>query len=219
VVDYDPGEGTEDPALLPVQTFTPILGTLLLSPNPTVATSARRAVVDMLSEIRKASEGELESGLFGEEERRLLRDELLESVVIGMARLDMPDRPSSSHGDSDNRTQPQQHHQSNPYFPDVPSPSSPTSPRSNVGDLVTNAASQSIPTTTITDTDAGASGESSARAGSSPPDIRMTPSEDPEDMSEQAAMGRLSSMSLMAAITASGTKAIHVLIDVDLTIR
>ncbi|EIN07478.1 ARM repeat-containing protein [Punctularia strigosozonata HHB-11173 SS5] len=211
VVDYEPGEGTENPTLLPVQAFTPILGTLLLCPSPAVATSSRRAVVELLSEIRKADEGEVEPGLFGEEERHLFRQELLESVVVGMARLDVSDRPSSSHSDARGpalQTQPQ----TNPYFPDVPAapaastpasrsaPGSPTLARNAQG--VGGERAQGIPTTVVTDTDPAMTGQ--ARGGS-PADVRMTPSEDPDDASEQAAMGRLSSMSLMAAVTASGS--------------
>jgi serine/threonine-protein phosphatase 4 regulatory subunit 1 len=91
-----------------VQAFTPILGTLLLSPNGMVCDPARYAIVDFLSRIRKADEREEQernlgegqgleetededdypTGLFGTRERKIFRDEILQQVVIGMGRLD-----------------------------------------------------------------------------------------------------------------------------------
>ncbi|KAI0724058.1 hypothetical protein C8T65DRAFT_93958 [Cerioporus squamosus] len=56
------GTPTEDeegmPALVPVQAFTPILGTLLLSPNGIVGGSARYAVVELLRRLRHADQKE-----------------------------------------------------------------------------------------------------------------------------------------------------------------
>src|SRR5882762_11136546 len=90
-----------------VQAFTPILGTLLLSPNGMVDGPARYAVVEILNRMRKADEleererdtsdrqtrGQQEeedqdeddypSGLFGKTERKMFRDEILQQVVIG----------------------------------------------------------------------------------------------------------------------------------------
>lgn len=58
----DAGADTEwvnsGPALLSVQTFTPILGTLLLSPNPMVGGSARGAVVELLRRIKLSDDKE-----------------------------------------------------------------------------------------------------------------------------------------------------------------
>ncbi|KAF7966081.1 hypothetical protein HWV62_40190 [Athelia sp. TMB] len=97
--DWD-SEG--ETAFLPVQAFTPILGTLLLSPNAMVGGPTRFAVVDILSRIRKLDEREdhpdievaeeeedIYVGTLAREERRLLREELLQQVVIGIGRLDM----------------------------------------------------------------------------------------------------------------------------------
>ncbi|TBU65648.1 ARM repeat-containing protein [Dichomitus squalens] len=50
--DYDA------PTVVPVQAFTPILGTLLLSPNGIVGGSARYAVVELLRRLRRADERE-----------------------------------------------------------------------------------------------------------------------------------------------------------------
>ncbi|KAJ7156081.1 armadillo-type protein [Mycena crocata] len=97
-----------------VQAFTPILGTLLLSPNSKVGGAARYVVVNILSRMRKIdkresgasptttvsasdsdSEEEEESakdipvGLFGRQERLMFEHELLQQVVIGMGRLDV----------------------------------------------------------------------------------------------------------------------------------
>ncbi|KAJ7751950.1 hypothetical protein B0H16DRAFT_1723742 [Mycena metata] len=95
-----------------VQAFTPILGTLLLSPNSKVGGAARYVVVNILSRIRKLGEREsgtavsspstdgsqsdeedtvddIPVGLFGREERLMFEQELLQQVVIGMGRLDV----------------------------------------------------------------------------------------------------------------------------------
>ncbi|KAJ6630685.1 armadillo-type protein [Mycena sp. CBHHK59/15] len=99
-----------------VQAFTPILGTLLLSPNAKVGGAARYVVVNILSRIRRlnarepgsqvgvpapvASTSDSDSeeddstenipiGLFGPEERSMFEQELLQQVVIGMGRLDI----------------------------------------------------------------------------------------------------------------------------------
>ncbi|KAF5381042.1 hypothetical protein D9615_003870 [Tricholomella constricta] len=88
-----------------VQAFTPILGTLLLSANPLVGGAARNAIVDLLSRLKKADDMDagivVESvedddhqvewslGSFNKEEREMVRNEILQQVVIGMGRLDV----------------------------------------------------------------------------------------------------------------------------------
>ncbi|KAJ6547456.1 armadillo-type protein [Mycena capillaripes] len=101
-----------------VQAFTPILGTLLLSPNSKVGGAARYVVVNILARMRKLDEKEsgttdvssrsrllsvpdsdseeeedlekdIPVGLFGREERLMFEQELLQQVVIGMGRLDV----------------------------------------------------------------------------------------------------------------------------------
>jgi serine/threonine-protein phosphatase 4 regulatory subunit 1 len=100
------------PIALSVQAFTPILGTLLLSSNAMVSGPARHTVVDLLARLRTAGEAEAAGGtpdaMFGAHERRLLEDELLEQVVIGMGRLDyayaaehVPDSPAADPDDMD----------------------------------------------------------------------------------------------------------------------
>lgn len=117
------------------QAFTPILGTFLLSPSGKVGGAARYAVVDILCKIRKVDKREVRTrnsdgsphpshspdgsgtesdsdeetdlavGLFGPEERAMLKHELLHQVVIGIGRLDvdgLPDEADTrvSHGNS-----------------------------------------------------------------------------------------------------------------------
>lgn len=92
-------------ATISVQAFTPILGTLLLSPNPQIGGAARYAVVDLLERMRKADDTKADSltltrrngdvdfslvtGLFGPRERAMFQDEILQQVVIGMGHLDI----------------------------------------------------------------------------------------------------------------------------------
>ncbi|KAF9227539.1 ARM repeat-containing protein [Gyrodon lividus] len=91
--------GDEEVTLISVQAFTPILGTLLLSPNGMVSGPARYAVVDLLGRMRKADEvddqrsGDLERsdgncGLFGPPQRQMFGEELIHQLVIGLGRLD-----------------------------------------------------------------------------------------------------------------------------------
>ncbi|KAH9945960.1 armadillo-type protein [Epithele typhae] len=130
----------EAPIEVPVQVFTPILGTLLLSPNGIVGGSARYAVVELLRRLRRADDREdgtrefagptservpgqsrsrgsptpsqqeylehdatLNVGLFQREQRRLLEQELVYQVVIGMGRLDLeentPEEPQEAEAD------------------------------------------------------------------------------------------------------------------------
>ncbi|KDQ60720.1 hypothetical protein JAAARDRAFT_190873 [Jaapia argillacea MUCL 33604] len=79
---------TEDP-LIPVAAFTPILGTLLLSPNGKIGGPARAAVVEMLVKMHKARGNDEDAGLFGKDEMLLFERELLYQVIIGMSRLDL----------------------------------------------------------------------------------------------------------------------------------
>ncbi|THH22143.1 hypothetical protein EUX98_g8227, partial [Antrodiella citrinella] len=114
--EAEAGTPADEPALISVQSFTPILGTLLLSANAHVGGPARYAVVELLRRVRKADDFEhhtstqlpadpsvhpledeedeeqySELGLFGEEQRRLFEREMIHQVVIGMGRLDLPE--------------------------------------------------------------------------------------------------------------------------------
>lgn len=78
-----------------VAAFTPIIGTLLLSPNPTIAENVRFAVVELLRRIRHEDDtdssnidsDDAPSGFLGKEARELIAREILQQVVIGMGRL------------------------------------------------------------------------------------------------------------------------------------
>ncbi|KAF7304799.1 hypothetical protein MKEN_01194000 [Mycena kentingensis (nom. inval.)] len=96
-----------------VQKFTPMLGTLLLSPNNKVGAGTRYVIVNLLARMRKLDQRESGSpllsptptadsdeaneeddipvGLFGREERLLFKDQLLQQLVIGMGWLDEDD--------------------------------------------------------------------------------------------------------------------------------
>jgi hypothetical protein len=163
---YDENEGAPEASTssaqvpevkIGVQAFTPILGTLLLNSNAIVGGHARYAVVDIIGRIRDADAEDDETpraeeegqekvrrdvGMFGREQRRLVQSEIIDNVVIGMGRLDLP-------------------------FVD-PDTGEPEQPPTNEGE------------------DDEYQEESSIDA-------------------EQAAIGRLSSMSLIAAVTAGGS--------------
>ncbi|KAF9483896.1 ARM repeat-containing protein, partial [Pholiota conissans] len=170
-------------------------------------------------------------GLFGSNERSMFTEEILQQVVIGMGRLDVDcdydteveqtahavrqEEPNRSLVEGDN---------SNPYFPPIPAPQQ-TYGNYTLPYNATNAPQTSSPQRSShspSPSNAFSPGmefppsieESqalSARQGSGlhgglvpiPLDTRA-PSPSPS-ADEQAAVGRLSSMSLMAAVTASGT--------------
>lgn len=131
-----------------MQAFTPILGTLLLSDNPVVGAAARYAVVDLLTRLRAADEGETGAdpsysvdlhhvadgvvGLFLRDEREIFRNEILQQIVIGMARLDvdLDDLPAED-------LQPDQPRESSSKFQDLTD--------IPVGSNVQTMASQSVP--------------------------------------------------------------------------
>lgn len=110
----------DEPALIRVSDFTPVLGTLLLSANSHVGGPARYAVVELLRRVRKADDFEHNTatqlpsdpavhpvddeedcedrysnvGLFVEEQRRIFEKEMIHQVVIGMGQLDQfPEEP------------------------------------------------------------------------------------------------------------------------------
>ncbi|CCL98446.1 uncharacterized protein FIBRA_00443 [Fibroporia radiculosa] len=101
-----------DDTTISVQSFTPILGTLLLSQNTLVGGPSRQAVAHILRRILRASEREegrtavppaegeepepqYEMGLLGPHERALFEREIVQQVVIGMGRLDVQETDES----------------------------------------------------------------------------------------------------------------------------
>lgn len=245
-----------DDVLISAQAFTPILGTLLLSPNGRVSGPARCTVVDLLCRIRKADDAEEPGstnaepsdgnyGLFGRIQRQMFEEELIHQLVIGIGRLDASAEDediaeiwydaaartpagelpggrhcSSSFSEGDQASV-------NPYFPHPASHESPTS---------SPVASFSSPSFTVPSFQLSpevSSGDPSPMAdvtfrseatyggklhthaedhlsnGMPQPDHRSGRKETGEadedlDPGEQAAVGRMSSMSLIAAVAAGG---------------
>lgn len=234
---------------IPVSTFTPLFGSLLLSPNAVVGDAARWAVVELLTRVRKA-DSEFVSPLLGNTEKSLIERELLEGVVIGMARLDFADPaaeeqsylpdgtaleypptgsdipgqpPPLSPDDSTPSLSPNQTrkssesditplddytHSSN-YSSSSPSPSSPSTPTASHSIFT----SPTSPRNTNTDdtgwispsTPTGPEGNTEWEEGGEGNPYPLEDSYGLEgDASEEAAVGRAASMSLIAAVTASG---------------
>lgn len=121
---------------IPVQAFTPILGTLLLNENKRVGILAREALVGFLAKMNKVDEKLLgikkyrrrrtlqpwESpeeeideplpyvGLFGISERNLFRQEILQQIVVGLGQLNNEEEihHQQQHHHQDSYHQPQQ---------------------------------------------------------------------------------------------------------------
>lgn len=225
---------TSTMATIPVQDFTPILATLLLSSNPQIVGSARFAVVDLLTRMSKADERESgvssapsteeeeESdgenayavGLFKAEERDMLRQEILHSVVIGMGRLGdeaeeqwagSPMHVRESSGENQFSSMSIQSHSPsaparpqspavNPYFPVTPPPAKPAASPT----LAPPSIHQSLSTSPVR------SPEEDQHASFDIDEQHRLAEHGNETDEEQAAIGQLSCMSLIAAVTATG---------------
>ncbi|KAH7923518.1 hypothetical protein BV22DRAFT_1068634 [Leucogyrophana mollusca] len=260
--DYSLQQQSDEITLISVQAFTPILGTLLLSPNGMVSGPTRLAVVEILGKMRMAddlleqphktereshrdteSTTDLQCGLFGQQERRLFEEEIIYQLVIGMGRLD-----SGAESDDTNEVwydagtpsemvvdrhvatnvmdaEPPREAVVNPYFPEltsfaappvsespltsVPSPSTLPSPPPGVPPPQRGNQFQPVDTSPVTTISRHmeADGSSPTQSGLSPGGGDTPPAgeEYEVDPSEQAAVGRLSSMSLIAAVAAGGS--------------
>jgi hypothetical protein len=180
-----------------VDTFTPILGRLLLSSNAIVARAARFAVVDVLSRIREADQledslaSEVDSppfiGSFSRQGRRLLENEFLHRIVIGIGRLE--DRDEVYHAPTEEVLGPE---------PAAPVPlDAPSHP-------LTGTRRDDLPREAGHVPSDSASGSGVPRRRSR---VHLAEGEDgihgDTEAGEQAAIGRLSCMSLIAAVTAS----------------
>ena len=94
-----------------VNTFTPLIGSLLLSANPRVGDCARLGLVDLLNRLHAPPPDiELDARympvspqvVFGEQERAMIEGEIIYGVVLGMARLDaefpeVGEQPATEH--------------------------------------------------------------------------------------------------------------------------
>lgn len=87
-------------AYIHAQTFTPIIGPMLLSANGLIGGPARFAVVEILDKIRRIDNGSQltepseDHSAFDRFSRQSVRSEMLHEVVIGMGRLDALDAHS-----------------------------------------------------------------------------------------------------------------------------
>lgn len=264
--DCQPNYTDGDVTLMSVQAFTPILGTLLLSPNGMVSGPTRCAVVDLLGRMKKADavdegvekdDSANDCGLFGRSQRKLFADEVLQQIVIGIGKLDLPveEEIVDVWYDASARTPameiPGQTSTSatvdqlydpavNPYFPvPPPSPSSPVSPLPPCSSMDIPVPIPSVavvppspppcatpliefsptePPSPITSISFHYEGAGSSPTRMANPYGSVLPAaphstdveerreaEDESDANEQAAVGRLSSMSLIAAVTAGGS--------------
>lgn len=77
--------------LLSVQSFTPVLGSLLVDFSPAIGGPARFTVVDILNRIHAANAKGEDILPFGAKERQILEDEIIHQVIIGMGRLELSD--------------------------------------------------------------------------------------------------------------------------------
>ncbi|KAG8217817.1 armadillo-type protein [Butyriboletus roseoflavus] len=228
-----------------VQAFTPILGTLLLSPNGMVSGPARCAVVDLLCRIRNADDAEESAQpshtshpLFGRIQRQMFEEELIHQLVIGIGRLDASvedediaeiwydatartpagDISEGPHSTSSFLASDQP--SVNPYFPHPSSHQSPTSSpvaTTSGGFLSPPLSVPSVPadsrafvSRSFTHGMLPTAEDADLPNGMPQSDHRSTRQEGGEadedlDPGEQAAVGRLSSMSLIAAVAADGS--------------
>ncbi|KAG8836042.1 hypothetical protein FRC17_010506 [Serendipita sp. 399] len=98
VVDHSSQEPypATDAAYLPSDAFTPLIGSLLLSANPRVGDGARLAIVELLNRLQKPENAAIDdryappspSTQFGDTERDIIINEIMNGVVLGMGRLD-----------------------------------------------------------------------------------------------------------------------------------
>ncbi|KAG6850527.1 hypothetical protein H0H93_012143 [Arthromyces matolae] len=223
-------------ATVSVQAFTPILGTLLLSPNPLVGGVTRHAIVDLLLRLKHDddtenstlvtddddSQAQHPSNRLDRPERDMLRSELVQQVVIGMGRLDsvldeqdgpLPGRRSRQGSEPRNNDTTTKSDSVNPYFPIFPS--TPSTSLSLIADSTSASLSvtpsrplhDSIPLSPTTEETSGLAHGRGEHSHSPDFDIHQKNAygSDHGEEDEQATVGRLSSLSLMAAVTASGS--------------
>ena len=263
-------EDPQDPPLLAVHTFTPILGSLLIDHNAMVAGPTRFAVVDILNRLHAAEESGQDRPPFAAQERKMLEQEIVHQVIIGMGRLDAAEEPSPYSSPAPAAKPPQASHSppavslSSPiesYLSSSPQPPQPTSsppletasrfplqkvspvtppilalspdnhPLTPDSPLGPHLPPSQEPHSSLRNTDevspswipqsphptSEATFDDAVQDQCSPPqDEGWLTAEGhsiqngQDDANEQAAIGRLSSMSLIATVTANGTcKALH----------
>jgi len=205
-------EVADDVTVISVQSFTPILGTLLLSPNSMVSGPARHAVVLLLS---RAHEIDVEHcGDFTAYERKIFEREILHQVVIGMGKLDgavdeRDDELSSGsiqenqgvhHARRSSFTEQGQNLKNSIEMVNLPSPPL-AAPSMKPGNNFVQTAQS--PSGDNLHTEDRALGEKKPLSPSS--ELANDNNYSNGDNEEQAAIGRLSSMSLIAAVAAGSS--------------
>ncbi|KIY50963.1 ARM repeat-containing protein [Fistulina hepatica ATCC 64428] len=217
--------------ILSVQTFTPILGTLLLSSNGTVRGAARYAVVHIICEIQKISAREADPlgnsdddnlpyvGTFGPEERTLFEQELFQQIIIGMSKLDAQELEDDDDDDFHSLASFEDEAPAQPvhmrplndgdeYFPIIgPAASTLSLTRSSAAEIPSVAVVPSFAQmNSSTPAHYSPSSLSHSKIQSWPPAPMTLDQHDETDSEENTpAFGRLSSMSLIGAIAAAGS--------------
>ncbi|KAF8797930.1 ARM repeat-containing protein [Phlegmacium glaucopus] len=167
-------------------------------------------------------------GLFGAQERAMFMQEILQQVVIGMGRLDVGVEGDVDPKDEQPSTRGRDTDRINPYFPSISANRSPSS-SSTFHSWSSSAPSRSTESTSLHSQNMGPINDFSPGTEFPPSLPSTSPSHPPVALGsttnligfgnrdddiyddgeyiedEQAAVGRLSSMSLMAAVTASVT--------------
>ena len=160
-----------DTPLLDVQTFTPLLGTLLLNPSTNVGAPARMCVVTLLTRLRDVDTKSDDAGCFGPKERKIFERELIQHIVIGMGHLDVPSESSES--GSGEQVVPelhQLHSHDSLLEPEADVPGAPSPPAAIVGEEVVMATldSPSLLTSQIVNEEERASPDLTALAAAIP---------------------------------------------------
>jgi len=98
VIDHEQPEQhlDDDVPHLPSNAFTPLIGSLLLSANPRVGDGARLAIVELLNRLQGSETSTNDDrycppsplSSFGESEKEIVINEIMNGVVLGMGRLD-----------------------------------------------------------------------------------------------------------------------------------
>lgn len=99
LVDHDVPDALNEEGVpyLASNAFTPLIGSLVLSANPRVGDSARLAVVDLLNRLQNPNSQPADPrysplppvAYFGDVEKEIIINEIMNGVVLGMARLDV----------------------------------------------------------------------------------------------------------------------------------
>ncbi|KAF8321414.1 armadillo-type protein [Cantharellus anzutake] len=225
VTNADPSASSSDDTPSPrpklhVQTFTPLLGSLLLSVNPSIGDAARWGIVELLARLRESPEA-LEAGpvswggMPSSKERRIIERELVFGVVIGMARLDWehdqgefggeagPVAGEGRDGDDDETER-----WSSTWgsaagsVADLP----PIASEGQDNTLGHSGAAESSPSalSAVSWTTVESTPSLSLSVQTAPSSDDIVPYDPEDDQAEEAAVGRVASMSLIAAVTAIG---------------